>query len=540
MDWKELAENIWEEIKERAYYIIAISGLILIPFLLVLPPSSLELFNIIYNGSEIPILSDIYAFGRRSGLFGSNIWVIKIFSLCIIWAIFAASWDFVTGYTGQVSFGHAAFWGFSAYVAFWVATGFNVVIPFIDLDLGFKFVLDPILALIFGGVISALFAIIIGIIALRVKGFYLALVTLVIPLILNSLANTFIDLTGGNNGLSSDVTRCIPFPPGGTTFRITHALNFYIFVLLIFFITVGIMLLIAHSRIGLAFQSIREDEDAAASLGINVRNYKIIAFTLSAFFAGIAGGLYAQWFSYVSPTYLESAASFNVIIMSVIGGVGTITGGVVGAFLLTILVNLFLKDVFVDVHGLDMLSFGILLIVTLRYMPLGLTRATKDQKRACILGILFAIAWAILPSREGLGVELFSSILPSSGTSSDPLSKLISISVSSILAIIGKVDNLGQMVTSLTIDNFFTFIGLLIIFIFSIPAIIVFLIGEIIGLFLLESILGMSLGDALIKAEFLIYVVVGIPFAFYLPKVFKIIRLRYWGVWPSVGRYEPD
>ena len=97
-------------------------------------------------------------------------------------------------------------------------------------------------------------------------------------------------------------------------------------------------MLIAFSRIGLAFQSVREDEDAAESLGINVRNYKILAFTLSAFFAGIAGGLYAQWFNYVSPTYLESAFSFQVIIMCVIGGIGTITGGVVGAFLLIILV----------------------------------------------------------------------------------------------------------------------------------------------------------------------------------------------------------
>lgn len=548
MDWKELVENLWDEVKDRAYYILAVILLILFPLIIGAPPSTLPIFNIIYNGSRVPILSDIYDTGRdifgAHVLFGTNTWFINIIALCAIWAIFAASWDFLTGYSGQVSFGHAVFWGFSAYVVYWVASGFNVVIPLVNLDLGFRFELDPLLALVFGGLICALLALFIGIVSLRLKGFYLALVTLVIPLIFSALANTFRELTGGNYGLQSAVTRVIPLPPESLKaldlFRPTRALNFYIFVLMVFFVAIGLMMLIAFSRIGLAFQSIREDEDAAESLGINVRNYKILAFILSAFFAGIAGGLYAQWFEYVSPTYFESSFSFQVIIMCVIGGIGTITGGVIGAFLLTILVSVFLKKVFAGVHGLDMIGFGILLIIVLRYMPHGLSRSTKDQKRACVLGILFAFAWAILPSQDGWGVELFSSILPSSGQATDPLSQLISILVASILTLIGKVDNLSQMATSLTINNFVAFITLLILFIFALPAILIFLISEIIGLFLFEGILGMSLGGALMKAKFLIYVVVGIPYAFYLPKIFKLIRLRYWGVWPSVGRYEPD
>ncbi|MFX0014081.1 MAG: branched-chain amino acid ABC transporter permease [Promethearchaeota archaeon] len=569
MDWKELAEDLWDEVKDRGYYIVAITILILAPLILVAPPTTWPPFNVIFNGSEVPILSDIYAIGRKAGLFGGNTWILKVLSLCAIWAIFAASWDFLSGYSGQVSFGHAAFWGFSAYVAFWVASGFHpgfpvmeFGIPIVDdilfvivsllndilsfvlslIGLEEKFVLDPLQALVFGGIISAVLAVCIGMIALRVKGFYLALVTLVVPLIFNSLANTFKELTGGNNGLSSDVTRVVPLPDMlNPKFREIFALNFYLFTLVIFLIAIGLMMLIAYSRIGLAFQSIREDEDAAESLGINVRNYKILAFTLSAFFAGIAGGLYAQWYSYVSPTYLESAASFNVIIMCVIGGIGTITGGVVGAFVLTILVNIFLRNVFEGVHGLDMLAFGILLIITLRYMPFGLTRATKDQKRACVLGTLFALAWAILPSSsKGWGVDIFSSILPSTEQTTNPIGKALSITVTSILTLVGKVDSLGQMATSLTTENFLTFLGLIIMFILCIPVILVFLISEIIGLFLLEGILGMQLGETLIKAKFLIYITVGIPFAFYLPKIFKLIRLKYWGIWPSVGRYEPD
>jgi branched-chain amino acid transport system permease protein len=548
MDWKDLAENLWDEVKDRSYYIIAVILLILFPLIVGAPPSTIPILNLIYNGSRIPILSDIYDNGRdifgAHILFGTDTYFINIIALCAIWAIFAASWDFLTGYSGQVSFGHAVFWGFSAYVTYWVASGFRVIIPLFELDLGFRFELDPLLALMFGGLICALLALFIGIVSLRLKGFYLALVTLVIPLIFNTLANTFRELTGGNYGLQSAVTRVIPLPPESLKdlglFNPTRAVNFYIFVLLVFFILVGIMMLIAFSRIGLAFQSIREDEDAAESLGINVRNYKILAFTLSAFFAGIAGGLYAQWFEYVSPTYLESSFSFQVIIMCVIGGIGTITGGVIGAFLLTLLVNIFLKKIFAGVHGLDMLSFGVLLIIVLRYMPHGLSRATKDQKKACVLGLLFALAWVIIPSRDGWGVELFSSILPSSGQATDPLSQLISIIATAILALISKVDNLGQMASSLTVDNFVSLISLIILFIFALPAILIFLISEIIGLFLFEGILGMSLEGALVKAQFLIYIVVGIPYAFYLPKIFKRIRLRYWGVWPSVGRYEPD
>jgi hypothetical protein len=111
----------------------------------------------------------------------------------------------------------------------------------------------------------------------------------------------------------------------------------------------------------------------------------------------------------------------------------------------------------------------------------------------------------------------------------------------SIGAFAGKFDHLGQTLFSLTPDNFLFFISLLVMLIISIPAILVFLISELIGLLLFQEILGLALtGTTLIKAKFLIYVTIGIPFAYYLPKIFKKIRLRYWGVWPSAGRYEPD
>ena len=105
----------------------------------------------------------------------------------------------------------------------------------------------------------------------------------------------------------------------------------------------------------------------------------------------------------------------------------------------------------------------------------------------------------------------------------------------------GRIDSLGQMFSSLGGDNILTFVGLLLLFIITIPAIPIFILSEIFGLFLLEGILGLHLSStALVKARFLLYLITGIPYAYYLPKIFKKTRLKFWGTWPSAGRYEPD
>ena len=565
MDRKEFYEkfeDVWDSIRQRGYYILCFGLLLFFPFIIVS-----------VGFTEIPIISEIYSLGRDNGIFGPNTWIIKIISLCAIWAIFAASWDFLSGFTGQISFGHAIFWGLSAYFAFWIAMPIGMPlheleIPIFDeltdlllnlfndfptwiLDFTgatpFSFNIPVLRAILLGAFFTSIFAAFIGIIALRVKGPYLALITLILPLIASRLVSMtlFTDITGGNFGYSFIVDPFIiekPFPPN----RELEAINFYIFIILVFIVLFGIMLLITSSRIGLVFQSIREDEEAAESLGINIRFYKILAFAGSAFFAGLAGGLYAQHpiVRATGPSFFAATFSFSVIIFCVIGGLGTISGGAFGAFALTILLNLFLNDVFRGIGGLEIFVYGLLLIISLRYMPYGLVRATKDQKRAFLVGASFALSWILLPSSEGWGVDLLSGFLPQIQEippSGNFLDKMFYLFTESILEFVGKFDMLGQMIPSLTLDNFFFFIGLLVMLIFSIPAILVFLIGEVIGLTLFQEILGLELArEALIKAKFLIYISVGIPFAYYLPKLFKKVRLRYWGIWPSAGRYEPD
>ncbi len=572
MDSEDIMEqltDIWDNIKNRGYSITALLILILLPVILGMP-----------GFDKMPIIGDIYALGRQNGLFAKNTFFIKIVSLCLIWAIFAASWDFLSGYTGQISFGHAIFFGISAYFTYWLISPVNSLrIPFLEVTLyqlkipilddvilffadfvngfinffieilgGNKIVFDHKIfrAFILSCFISLLLAVGIGIVALRVKGPYLALITLLLPLIASHLVLIFRDYTQGNYGISFGLDQSLQILVKTTPInRELDALNFYFFVLFVFLLAIGTMMLVAFSRIGLTFQAIREDEDAAESLGINVKVYKIIAFAVSAFFAGLAGNLWAQWLSFTGPSFFDTSWSFGVIIMCVIGGVGSIIGGVIGAFLLIIIVNLFLTDVFADIGGLDILAYGALLIITLRYMPHGLTRATKDQKRACMIGILFALFWAILPSSTfGWGIDLFSSILPKIPETipkGDFFGTITALLVTTTLSFVGKFDYLGQMASTLTPDNILIFLVMLIMFIVAIPAFFVFLICEIFGLFILETGFGLLLStSATVKAKFLIYVIIGIPFAFYLPKIYKKARIRYWGIWPSAGRYEPD
>ncbi len=487
MDWYEFFEDLWDEIKDRGYYISGIALIILLPSILGA-----------VNTPNIPFLTDIYAVIGEIGLFGSTNFFLTILSLCAIWGIFAASWDILSGYTGQISFGHAIFFGLAAYIGYWTSVGFDVDPALVGI-LGPRFNLSPAIALIFSGFICALLAVVVGILALRVKGPYLALVTLVIPLITASLfkLNEFYPITGGDHGFPS-----VPDILTITGNLDTDTLNFYIFSIAVLLVSVGIMMLIAYSRYGLIFQSIREDEDAAESLGINLAFYKIFAFAVSAFFAGIAGGMYAQYRHIAVPSFFDTTFSFTIIIMCVIGGIGSISGGVVGAFLLTIMIEILLGDIFPSsiLEGVDILAFGLLLVITLRYMPYGLARAKPDQKKAVVFGILFAVAWAIVP-----------------------------------------YSNFIDYLSVINVENILMFLVMVLITIFTIPAIPVFIVSEFLGLFILEGLMGLTLNaKSLIKAKFLIYCIAGIPFAYYLPKVFKIVRLRFWGVWPSVGRYEPE
>ena len=219
-------------------------------------------------------------------------YLLRILILASIFAIFAASWDLLSGFTGQMNFGHALFFGVGAYGS---------------ALLNQKAGIPPLGSIPFGALVSVLAGLIIGIPCLRLRGSYLALTTLAFPIILMGLVFAFPDFTGGELGISG-IQRIVR----------SRVANYYI-VVIIMFVLVSIMWKITDSNIGIIFHAIREDEVAVRAAGINTTRYKLLAFCLSGFFAGIAGGLYAHFMRIAGPSTLEVSMSFQVVIWSVFG-----------------------------------------------------------------------------------------------------------------------------------------------------------------------------------------------------------------------------
>jgi branched-chain amino acid transport system permease protein len=274
-------------------------------------------------------------------------YLLRILILASIFAIFAASWDLLSGFTGQMNFGHALFFGVAAYTAALLNLHARVP-PWGSIPLG-------ALAAVFTGLI-------VGIPCLRLRGTYLALTTLAFPIILLGIVYAVPGITGGELGISG-LARL-----SGS--RITD-----------YYITVGLMLglctlmwKITQSNTGLIFHAIREDELAARTAGINTTRYKLLAFCLSGFFAGISGGLYAHFMRIAGPANLEVTMSFTVVIWAIFGGVVTIYGPVGAVFILFPLLELF--------HfwpKLRMLMFALVILFILLYMPDGLLPWIRDK-----------------------------------------------------------------------------------------------------------------------------------------------------------------
>jgi branched-chain amino acid transport system permease protein len=272
---------------------------------------------------------------------------LRILILTSIFAILAASWDLLSGFTGQMNFGHALFFGVGAYGAA-LLNHYLHLPPWGSIPLGAM-----------GAVLAGL---IIGIPCLRLRGTYLSLTTLAFPIILLGIVFAIPGITGGELGISG-------------LDRLVHSrvVAYYITVV-VMLVLVTVMWKITDSHIGIIFHSIREDEVAVRAAGINTTRYKLLAFCLSGFFAGIAGGLYAHFMRIAGPSTLEVSMSFQVVIWSVFGGIVTIWGPVGAVFILFPLLEFF--RIWPQFRTL-MFAFVILLI--LLYMPEGLLPWLRDK-----------------------------------------------------------------------------------------------------------------------------------------------------------------
>ncbi len=304
-------------------------------------------------------------------------WV-RILDFALLYVMLALGLNIVVGFAGLLDLGYVAFYAVGAYVYAILAS------PHVGIHLPF-WALLPL-----GALVACLFGVLLGAPTLRLRGDYLAIVTLgfgeIIRIFLNNL-NAPLNITNGPQGINLiDPIRIAgqPLHPAvevlGYTLPGTHV-HYYLFLALTLLV-VFVAFRLQDSRIGRAWVAIREDEVAAVAMGINTRNVKLLAFAMGATFGGVGGGLFAAFQGFVSPESFTLMESIMILCMVVLGGMGHIPGVILGAVLLTALPELLryigplqeavLGRVVVDPSDLRMLLFGMGLVLVMLFRPEGL------------------------------------------------------------------------------------------------------------------------------------------------------------------------
>jgi len=294
--------------------------------------------------------------------------------LFLMWVVMGSSWNLFAGYTGQVSFGHAAFFGTGAYASGLLAHHFGY---------------SAWWGLALGGPLAVLIGIPFGIICFPLRGAYFALASLALNLILMHLATIAEGVTGGMQGVMIMPTFVSKVP-------------YYYIALALAVTTLVVINIIVRSKLGYYFVSIREDQDAAESLGINSTLYKNISLGVSVFFTGTVGALYMNYMGFIDPSVVFSLPDYSImaILVAIVGGVGTVYGPAVGAFIM-VAVNEFFRSGFfglldwiakktgspaisnvmdVVTHA-HVLVFGVLVVVVILYLPNGIVGDWEKIKR---------------------------------------------------------------------------------------------------------------------------------------------------------------
>jgi branched-chain amino acid transport system permease protein len=314
-----------------------------------------------------------------------NSWV-RVLDFVLLYVLLAIGLNIVVGYAGLLDLGYIAFYALGAYLYAWLAS------PHFGLHLPFWLVLP------LGAMLAGLFGVLLGAPTLRLRGDYLAIVTLgfgeIIRIFMNNLNAPF-NLTNGPQGMNLiDPVSIVGFSFGkplhvfGLTLPPTY---FYYYLFLAFtLLAIFIALRLQDSRIGRAWAALREDEIAAAAMGINTRNVKLLAFAMGATFGGLAGGLFAAFQGFISPESFTLWESILVLCMIVLGGMGNLPGVILGAVLLTMIPEALryigdlqratLGHVVVDPADLRMLLFGVALVAMMLFRPAGLL-PSRQRKR---------------------------------------------------------------------------------------------------------------------------------------------------------------
>jgi len=272
---------------------------------------------------------------------GLDAYRLHVVIICLFYVMMASSWNLLAGYTGQVSFAHAAFAGIGAYTSGILAVRFGV---------------NPWLGVCLGTLMAALVGLAVGVLCLRMGGIYLSLTTLGFSEILRIIITNEYQITRGTMGLQVPGLVAVYSKPA------------YFYIMLIgAMLTLIVIFKLIYSNIGLNFRAVQNDERAAASLGVNVMRMRVLAFTVSSALAGMAGGLYGHYLLLITPEIPSLDQQFLVLSMTVIGGMGSFVGPIVGAFSLEVLAE------YIRGYGeYHVLAFGLVALVIARFAPNGL------------------------------------------------------------------------------------------------------------------------------------------------------------------------
>ncbi len=320
-------------------------------------------------------------------------WV-RITNLAILFAFLSLGLNIVVGFAGLLDLGYIAFYAVGAYAyALLASPHFNLHLPF--------WVILPI-----GALVACLFGVLLGAPTLKLRGDYLAIVTLgfgeIVRIFLNNLSQPF-NITNGPQGIS----RIDPFRFGSFNFSQTETLfglafsgpiKYYYLLLVLLLLVIAINLRLQHSRIGRAWEAVREDEVAARAMGINTTGIKLLAFAMGASFGGVAGGMFAAIQGFISPESFVLVESVMVLSMVVLGGMGNVWGVVLGAVLLSFVPELLRYTVeplqqalfgrsIVEPEVIRMLLFGLALVLMMLYRPAGLLPSAVRKRELAKLEV---------------------------------------------------------------------------------------------------------------------------------------------------------
>jgi len=334
-------------------------------------------------------------------------YIMHIAIVAFFYAILSSSWSLLAGQAGQFSFGHMAFMAIGAYgtgilskfirlttaatrtcaevplgriwLVFVNLTGESCLeLGMVNMPVGTVIRRPPIVITVIGGIIlGGLFGLLVGLLVLRLRRTYLALFTIGFSEILRTAINAELDLTNGPNGLELAPL----FPNGvqlfGLSFGPADKIPPYYVMVGVFLLSMALMYLLAGSRFGLFIRSIREDEEAASSLGVHIVRYKVLVFVITSMIAAAAGAVEAHYIGVITPNILLIMQMSLVIAMAVIGGLESLVGAAIGAIIIEfgleyLRTSFTIGPIEIDMTTWRLVFFGLLLMVTLRFWSNGL------------------------------------------------------------------------------------------------------------------------------------------------------------------------